>query len=152
MLTSPHASSPAQHNHSGVLLLGDERNSCWIRPFLKARGCRISSVLSIERDVIAIPIRFRLILNVDTGRFTRQALSELDFAARDIFSAFPVENGAWWLPVVRNGRRCLEAPALRSGEFGKLLDRLLREQPSSEEAASNPHGFLKPLAAAAAGD
>jgi len=43
------------------------------------------------------------------------------------FFFFPVEDGGWWVPLVRHGQKCLGAPAARRSEFLGLLDELLRE-------------------------
>lgn len=37
-----------------------------------------------------------------------------------------VEQGCWWLPVVRNGSNCLGAPGLREREFLNVLARILK--------------------------
>jgi hypothetical protein len=39
-----------------------------------------------------------------------------------VFSAFPVERGCWWLPMMYIGRECLGVPAMRTAEFLALLD------------------------------
>jgi hypothetical protein len=43
------------------------------------------------------------------------------------FCAQPVEDGCWWLPIYRRGKRCFAAPALRASEFAKLLDEIVEE-------------------------
>lgn len=45
----------------------------------------------------------------------------------DLFCIVAAESGAWWLPLVREGKHCTGEPALRGPEFGRILDDLLGE-------------------------
>jgi hypothetical protein len=58
----------------------------------------------------------------------RQLASELAGSTVSIFYTFPVENGCWWLPTLREGQDCHGAPAFRRNEFPLELERLLRDQ------------------------
>src|SRR5437899_5925934 len=44
-----------------------------------------------------------------------------------LFFCLAVEDSYWWLPAVTQGRECLGAPALRPGEFAKVLLEILFE-------------------------
>ena len=44
-----------------------------------------------------------------------------------IYYSFPVENGCWWLPLLRCGQDCHGAPAFRRSEFPLELERVLSE-------------------------
>jgi len=44
-----------------------------------------------------------------------------------IYYTFPVENGCWWLPTLRDGQDCHGAPAFRRNEFPLELERMLRD-------------------------
>lgn len=58
----------------------------------------------------------------------RQLVSGLAGSATSIFYTFPVENGCWWLPVLRRGQDCHGTPAFRRNEFPFELERMLRGQ------------------------
>lgn len=45
----------------------------------------------------------------------------------NMFHLLPVEEGCWWLPVLRNGAHCLGMPALRTKEFNRALAVMIRE-------------------------
>jgi hypothetical protein len=42
-----------------------------------------------------------------------------------MFSRVTVEEGCWWLPVLRNGENCLGAAALRPREFSQVFRQIL---------------------------
>jgi hypothetical protein len=58
----------------------------------------------------------------------RKLASELIGSDASIFYTFPVENGCWWLPALRQGQDCLGTPAFRRNEFPLELERILRAQ------------------------
>jgi hypothetical protein len=43
------------------------------------------------------------------------------------FYSLRVEEGHWWLPVLRFGKACFGTPALRGKEFVHVLDRLVKD-------------------------
>lgn len=71
---------------------------------------------------------FSLILldSTVTPEQRRQLASELIGSPVSIFYTFPVENGCWWLPTLRQGQDCHGAPAFRRNEFPLELERILR--------------------------
>lgn len=58
----------------------------------------------------------------------RRLASELVGSNVSIFYSFPVENGCWWLPTLRQGQDCHGTPAFRRKEFPYELERILGEQ------------------------
>jgi hypothetical protein len=71
--------------------------------------------------------KFRLIL-LDasvTAEQRRGIMSELAGTGADVYYSFPVENGCWWLPAMRDGQNCHGAPAFRRDEFAKELEKIL---------------------------
>jgi hypothetical protein len=44
-----------------------------------------------------------------------------------LFYALPVENGCWWVPILRVGEECFGVPALRPTEFAGALDEVLEQ-------------------------
>jgi hypothetical protein len=47
------------------------------------------------------------------------------------FSFHAVENGWWWLPLVKFGKQCAGEPALRTSEFMRVIEELLKQRPPS---------------------
>jgi hypothetical protein len=45
----------------------------------------------------------------------------------NMFHLLPVEEGGWWLPVVRGGKDCLGVHAVRTREFSKVLAVMVRD-------------------------
>ena len=43
-----------------------------------------------------------------------------------MFHRLPVEQGCWWLPVLRNGESCLGTAALRPNEFACVLAEIVK--------------------------
>ena len=58
----------------------------------------------------------------------RRLVSGLAGSETSIFYTLPVENGCWWLPVLRRGQDCHGTPAFRRNEFPFELERILRWQ------------------------
>src|ERR1700739_4563829 len=54
---------------------------------------------------------------------TKKALTVMLSGSRStLFYALPVEEGGWWVPVLRIGEECIDEPALRPREFSILVD------------------------------
>ena len=109
-----------------VLLLGKSgRVSSFLVRHLEESGCDCWDAASTEEALTLIERHpFQLILSTRLLALCR----EPDCNG---FFFFPVEDGGWWVPLVRHGQKCLGAPAARRREFVGLLDELLREIGSS---------------------
>ncbi|HTZ75892.1 MAG TPA: hypothetical protein VMB47_18390 [Candidatus Aquilonibacter sp.] len=68
---------------------------------------------------------FHVILSIGPVHDAVQILARLSGSDCTVFSAFPVERGCWWLPIMYMGEECLGAPAMRTAEFLTLLDQAL---------------------------
>jgi len=115
-----------------VLLVG--RNGSWGTLVLRSLG-KFRSELSFAPPQTVTPeyVReraFNLILLDSTvsPEQRRQLASELIGWEVSIFYTFPVENGCWWLPTLRNGQDCHGAPAFRRNEFPFELERILQSE------------------------
>jgi hypothetical protein len=73
--------------------------------------------------------QFDLILAVHNshGAITESLGGLLTGSRTTLFLALPVEQGCWWVPILRSGQDCFGAPALRPGEFTIALDGILKE-------------------------
>ena len=54
-----------------------------------------------------------------------------------MFYMLPVEEGCWWLPVLRNGENCLGTPAIRTTEFTYVLIEIIKGI-AADAASSRP--------------
>jgi len=62
-------------------------------------------------------------------------LFKLSALPSTVFQSFPVEKGCWWLPIVRKGKKCLGAPAMRERELLGAVDEVVKEtRPEREQA------------------
>ena len=101
--------------------------------YLHERGCACELVTSYSEGVRRFAEEpFDIVLcNGEPGIET--LLAAVEGSCASVYCAHVVENGRWWCPVIRNGRRCLGEPALRSGAFTSVLTTMLKQ---SEPAAS----------------
>ena len=114
-----------------VLLVGDSPKvfvSC--RRRLERDGCHCEFA-ECEREVWNVlgQRQFDIVLCVHKGRSTRtESLGAVLSGSRTtLFYALPVENGCWWVPILKAGEECFGAPALRPTEFGNALDEVLEQ-------------------------
>lgn len=112
-----------------VLLVG--RNGSWGTPVLKSLEKFGSELFYVTPQAVTSEYvrngEYNLILLDSTvsPEQRRQLASELLGSDVSIFYTFPVENGCWWLPTLRQGQNCHGAPAFRRNEFPFELERIL---------------------------
>ena len=123
-----------------VLLLGEHANgSSYLLRRLETLGCDCSFATSTLEAASAAGWRpFHLILSTSILHESDPLLGVLGERNCTVFYSFPVEDGCWWLPLVRNGQRCLGRPALRPSEFVGFLDGLVKEIEISEMTPQTP--------------
>lgn len=112
-----------------VLLLGEHVTaSLHLVWHLEERGCRCSLARSAEEGAALFQkCEFRLVLGMNSVQQTSRLISLLSMSNCSAFYALPVEQGCWWLPLMKGGQRCLVAAALRPREFTIILDETLKE-------------------------
>jgi hypothetical protein len=70
-------------------------------------------------------------LDIVLSTYTHQRLSEmitlLTALRVSMFYMLPVEEGCWWLPVLRNGENCLGARAIRTSELTYVLVEIIKD-------------------------
>src|ERR1700728_1383335 len=102
-----------------VLLIGESEHGCaHVRRLLEKRGCQCWFGRSFDEGAaLFVEHRFHVILSTipfhQFGRF----LAKLKNVPSTVFQCCQVENGCWWLPIVRQGRERVGAPARRASEF-----------------------------------
>jgi hypothetical protein len=132
-----------------VLLIGESvRSFSHIAGRLEKNGCRCRYARSYEeaREVLHDK-PFDIVLSVVHPRdYGISSLADtLVGTHASFFYALPVEESCWWLPALRQGERCIGAPALRPSEFANLLDQVVAEIRSLRQSERKP----KTLAAGA---
>jgi hypothetical protein len=122
------------NNHPVRVLILGETNTAPSRLLtrLQKSACECWFAKSADRGAELLDkYGFEVILSIGPVHDALQMVSRLAGSECSIFSAFPVERGCWWLPIMYMGEECLGAPAMRTGEFLALLDQALRHLLSS---------------------
>jgi hypothetical protein len=112
-----------------VLLLGEcAKGASRLSWHLEQRGCHCWFASAAEQGIALFKkFRFPLILSTNPIRQTARMISLLGRSNCSVFYAYTVENGCWWLPLMKGGKKCLGATALRPREFVGVLDQTLKE-------------------------
>ena len=129
------------HESVRVLLLGEHaKGSSYLLRRLELLGCDCCFATSTLEAASAIGRRpFHLILSTNILHESDPLLLILGAPNCTVFYSLPVEDGCWWLPLMRNGQKCLGRPALRPSEFVGFLDRVVKEIGSNELTIQTSH-------------
>jgi hypothetical protein len=111
-----------------VLVIGETENgSSYLRGQLEMLGCVCWFARSAQESIALFGQHsFHLILSTAPLYQDNPLLVELGDSNCTVFNSCPVEDGCWWVPLVRRGQRCSGAPALRSSEFIIELSQMLK--------------------------
>jgi hypothetical protein len=112
-----------------VLLVGEEPREFFLsRQLFERSDCQCHFAKS-EREIaeMLIATEFDIVLSTHriSGGSIHRLVALLSGSRASVFYSLRVEEGYWWLPVLRLGKECLGTPALRGGEFVHVLDQLL---------------------------
>jgi len=112
-----------------VLLLGESaKGSSYLLHRLRNWGCDCSVATSAaEARALVNDHTFQLILSTLPLRRLDPLLDLLGESDCTVFFTCPVEDGCWWVPLLRHGQKCLGTPALLPSEFVALLPGLVKE-------------------------
>jgi hypothetical protein len=66
----------------------------------------------------------------------------LDRSEATLFYFPGVERGGWWLPAIRNGKRCLGSSAISLSQFVSALDAVIDEVRFSSVDAGSPARYF----------
>jgi hypothetical protein len=112
-----------------VLLLAENvKASAHLSWYLEQRGCRCWFATCAEEGILLFQQhRFQLILSLSPVRQAARILNLLEQSNCSAFCAYRVEQGCRWLPLMKDGHKCLGAAALRPREFVTELDQMLEE-------------------------
>jgi hypothetical protein len=113
-----------------VLLVGDSSQLFFYKKHFMRISCECEFA-ECEREVweMLAQRQFDLVLSLRTTDGTRSpSLVELlRGSPTTLFYALRVEVGYWWVPILRLGKECFGAPALRPSEFSTALGDVLKE-------------------------
>jgi DNA-binding NtrC family response regulator len=125
-----------------ALLIGENsQGSSHLAKILEGRGCDCRFATSYQEacslldtqhfDLVLSPLRLR-----DRSIFPLASL--LEGSSITLFYFQLVEDGCWWLPALRSGRKCFGTHALRPSEFVISLNEIIAElQVESRGSAEN---------------
>jgi hypothetical protein len=114
-----------------VLLVGDSPQLFLLyQEHLEGNGCECEFA-DCERAAWEIigHRQFDLVLSLHSSRGTNSPSLGvlLSGSPTTLFYALRVEEGCWWVPILRLGEECFGVPALRPSEFVGALDKVLKE-------------------------
>jgi hypothetical protein len=66
-------------------------------------------------------IELHIVLSLNTSENLADMMLLLGSRCLSMFHLIPVQNGCWWLPVLRNGEDCLGRSAINTEEFTHIL-------------------------------
>jgi CheY-like chemotaxis protein len=126
-------------NETRALLIGENpRGSSHLVKVLEGHGCDCSFATSYQEvysilgtqhfDLVLSPLRLR-----DCSMFPLANLLERSNITLFYFQL--VEDGCWWLPALRSGRKCFGSHALPPSEFVISLNEIIA-QPWAESRVS----------------
>jgi len=106
-----------------VLLMGKSPHLfSFIQPPLEKVGCQCYFAGSLQEmgDLLS-HTKLDIVLSLNSQQCLYELIVLLAGLRLSVFHMFPVEEGCWWLPVIRNGEECLGTPAFRPTEFRGVL-------------------------------
>ena len=111
-----------------VLLIGESPYllSLW-RPPLEKAGCQCHFAES--RQEIGKLLRHTeldIVPSLNAQHGLSKIVALLAGSRVSMFHRVPVEEGCWWLPVLRNGHNCLGAAAFRPNEFSCVFAEIVK--------------------------
>jgi|SRR5579859_149800 len=106
-----------------VLMVGTSaKGASFLLQCLEKRGCECHMAISSAEAALLFSKRgFDLVLCTGWMRGMNGLIATLIGSRASLFCSHPVEDSCLWLPVVRDGEKCLGAPALRPGEFARAV-------------------------------
>lgn len=122
-----------------VLLLGE--HSCIFSPiaFLAKMACECHIAESNQelRNLLR-HTKLDIALSLNTHHRLLEIMSLLAGSPINMFHLLPVEQGGWWLPVLREGQECLGAHAVRTKEFSKVLTAMVKDLRIARSTVTKP--------------
>jgi hypothetical protein len=119
-----------------VLLIGEnETGFASLREWLEKRGCYCEFAYPhANRVELLAKGLFDLIFCSDRVAGMSGLLSSVANTPATSYCCHTVEDGYWWLPVTRDGKKCLGEPGLQPNEFAKQLEQTVEKIKSTKSA------------------
>ena len=111
-----------------ILLVGESPHlfSRFQSPLEKV-GCQCHFVRSHqELGKLLGQYKLDIVLNLNTNESLSEIMTLLMGQDVSMFHMVPVEEGCWWVPVLRNGESCLGTRAFRRSEFTYILAEIIK--------------------------
>jgi len=111
-----------------VLLIGESPYllSLWRPPLAKA-GCQCHFAESHQETAkLLTHTELDIVLSLNGQHSLSKIVALLAGSHVSMFHRVPVEEGCWWLPVLRNGHNCLGAAAFRPNEFTCVFSEIVK--------------------------
>jgi DNA-binding NtrC family response regulator len=129
-----------------ALLVGEyPEDSSNLAKRLQERGFQCEFASSSEQALsLAGTYDFELVLS-PVRLHGASLLSLMDLFAESAVTLFyfhGVEEGCWWLPAIRHGKRCFGSSAFRPGEFASALDAAIEEATHPALMAHNSETYV----------
>lgn len=111
-----------------VLLVGGHPGLFSPIVFLEKMGCECHVAESNQelRNLLG-HTKLDIVLSLNTHHRLLEIMSLLAGLPINMFHLLPVEEGGWWLPVLREGEDCLGVDAVRTREFSEVLTVMVRD-------------------------
>ena len=113
---------------ANILLIGESPYllSLW-RPPLEKAGCQCHFAESLqEMGKLLRHTELDIVLSLNAQHGLSKIVALLAGSRVSMFHRVPVEEGCWWLPVLRNGHNCLGAAAFRPNEFTCVFSEIVK--------------------------
>jgi hypothetical protein len=121
-----------------VLLVGEEPQEFFVsRRLFERNGCQCHFANSEEEVAeLLIAREFDIVLSTHriSGGNLHRLVAMLLGSRASLFYSLRVEEGYWWLPVLKFGKECLGMPAVRGVDSSRVLDQLLTQIRSNRSA------------------
>jgi hypothetical protein len=122
------AAQPVEGLRVSVVLVGE--HCCLFSPivFLEKMRCECHFAESSQelRNLLR-HTKLDIVLSLNTHHRLFEMISLLAGLPINMFHLLPVEEGGWWLPVLREGEDCLGVDAVRTKEFSRVLTVIVRD-------------------------
>jgi hypothetical protein len=94
---------------------------------LEKAGCQCHCAESHrEMGKLLSHVKPDIVLSLNAQHGLSEIVALLAGSRVSMFHRLPVEEGCWWLPVLRNGDNCLGAAAFRPSEFTFVLSEIVK--------------------------
>lgn len=122
----PLAAKVVEVRKVNVILLSETPSSFCRSPLEKA-GCQCHFAESQqEMSEVLRHTKVDIVFSLKAQQRLSELMAQLAGSRVTMFHRLPVEEGCWWVPVLRNGENCFGMPAFRPSEFPRVLAEIVK--------------------------